>query len=57
MVLGLSFLLYDDYLNRIAYDWSVDTLKINNKVNREMFRACKRFHWCTEEWRTNNATR
>jgi len=28
--------------------WSGDTLRLNAIVNREMWKSCKRFRWCSE---------
>lgn len=28
--------------------WSNDTLRLNVIVNRDMWKACKRFRWCDE---------
>ena len=39
--------IYQDYLvPRLV--WSVETLDLNMKANRGMWRACKNFGWCDE---------
>ena len=29
-------------------EWAAETLYLNVRANREMWRACKRFRWCDE---------
>ncbi len=47
-IVVLSAVFYDDKLNQVAVEWSVDTLRINVRANREQWRACKRFRRCDE---------
>lgn len=41
-----QILVYQALTPRLV--WSIDSLKLNVTANRDAWRACKRFNWCSE---------